>query len=596
VIQLQLPTHGFPLAAAVGSPDEQWVATSDMMGRAWIWELRACTPRPIDFPRGAALLEFTPDSHALVLRHPDNSLHFLNATNGADEKSLAAPAKPSLIRFNRSGELLLALGGGQLNLLRAADGQRVRLLDLPTEVTTAVWHPDGRRFALAWMSRIGLWDAETGRQLGVFEGNEGLVVGLAFTDTGEWLASASWDHTTRLWQTDTAREALRLTGSGNTLRFSADGRHLSFKSWDNARVHLYEFADTHAVQRFTIPAPARLFNRFTSQAVFSDDGELVAALDREGIYIFHPPHPAPAAILPGAGNYAVQFQPNGHALLACARDGVKRWPIEWSADHAELRIGPPEILEPTRGQRIDAFEVSRDGHWLLASTKKTFLAFNPDQTAEAIRTGPPIEPGHTPHLSPDGRIAASVAGSPRARVQIWSPRTGDLVTNLAVRTARDLAFSPDGRWLACAAEDATTIWQTADWSQRHRIPHPPETPGRYHVAFSPDGRVVAITVSEQATRLVLLETGEELGTLPTDRMLNSLAFSPAGDRLAAACEPGYFQLWDLHHLREQLAGMRLDWPGPPLSPRHAAGKPARVTVVPRVTSAPRPVPETAAGR
>jgi WD40 repeat protein len=89
----------------------------------------------------------------------------------------------------------------------------------------------------------------------------------------------------------------------------------------------------------------------------------------------------------------------------------------------------------------------------------------------------------------------------------------------------------------------------------------------------------AVSVSDRETRLVLVETGEELASLPTDRMLKSLAFSPDGTRLAAASEPGYFHLWDLRRLRERLVEMNLDWPGPPLPSGHRVGKPPRVIVV-----------------
>jgi hypothetical protein len=68
------------------------------------------------------------------------------------------------------------------------------------------------------------------------------MVDLAFTETGEWFASTAWDHTTRLWHTETHREVLRLPDSGNRLHLSVDGTRLAFNSWDGARVQLYELA------------------------------------------------------------------------------------------------------------------------------------------------------------------------------------------------------------------------------------------------------------------------------------------------------------------------------------------------------------------
>ena len=76
--------------------------------------------------------------------------------------------------------------------LRELARQRVRTLDAPVgpsgDIRYAAWHPDGRRIVLAWMTSLGLWDVETGRQLALFEGHEGMMVDPAFTETGEWLA------------------------------------------------------------------------------------------------------------------------------------------------------------------------------------------------------------------------------------------------------------------------------------------------------------------------------------------------------------------------------------------------------------------------
>ena len=402
---------------------------------------------------------------------------------------------------------------------------------------------------------------------------------LTFTATGEWLVSTSWDHTTRLWHTDTGREALRLPDSGNDIRLSADGSRLAFKSWDHARVHLYELALPIAVQRFTVPRPTRHADPFTAQAVFSPGGELVAAVDKEGVYLFQPPNPTPLAHLPADASYTVQFQPDGRALLTSGTKGVRRWPMAWSGDHSELRLGPPAILEPTRGQPVNYFDVSRDGQWMVAATKKKLLSFDPGKSVEAIRADAYTESDTRPHLSPDGSLAVSDGTTKAAGIPIWNLRTGLLLTNLPARTAEDAAFSPDGRWLACAAGDATTFWKTKDWSLRHRIPRSLEAPGRPHVAFSPDGRVAALNVSDREIRLIIVETGEELATLPTGRLLNWLAFSPSGDRLVAVLERGYFQLWNFRKLREDLAAINLDWPDVLLPPEPSATEKLRTTVI-----------------
>ena len=584
VLQYELPGQGTRLTAAIASPDERLLATSDQAGHAHLWDLRTQTPRPLDFPPGAKLLAFTPDSRALALKHNDGSLHFLDSANGLEWKSIPGSAELQWLRFNPAGELFVTVVDGQALVRRTADGETVCTIDAPAgaagRIRHAAWHPDGRRIAMVWMTSLGLWDVETGQQLAVFEGHEGTMVDLAFNDTGEWLASTSWDHTTRLWHTDTHREALRLPNSGNGLRLSADCSRLAFNSWDGASVILYELALPNAVQRFTVPQPMHRADHFTAQAVFSPGGELVAVADKEGVYLFQPPHPTPLAHLPGEAIYTVQFQPDGRALLTSGPDGVCRWPMDWSADHSELRLGPPAILEPTRGQVVNYFELSRDGHWIVAATEKTFLGFNPEAPAEVIRADAQIHPNNRPHLSPDGRLAASSSSAKSADIQIWNPRTGMLLTNLPARELQDAAFSPEGQWLSCADQDATTFWRAKDWSARLRVAHASDSSAHHRVAFSPNGHIAALCVTEYEIRLILVETGEELATLPAGHLVTSLAFSPGGERLVVVLEPGYFQLWNLQLLRKELAAMNLDWPGAPFPPDRNTTRKLNISVVP----------------
>jgi WD40 repeat protein len=151
------------------------------------------------------------------------------------------------------------------------------------------------------------------------------------------------------------------------------------------------------------------------------------------------------------------------------------------------------------------------------------------------------------------------------------------MTNLPALTAHWPAFSPDGRWLAYWQKDWITVWATADWSLRRRIPHSSEQLA-HAMAFSPDGRILAIADYDRDVRLIQFETGAELATLPARRMTTTLGFSPAGDRLAVAHESGYLQLWDLRRVREQLTSIHLDWDMPPYPP----AKPARTSRAPRV--------------
>jgi WD40 repeat protein len=566
------------------SPDDRFVAALDKLGQVHIWDGEKQAARVIALPGEATLLTFTPESRALVVKYMDGSVHFLNATNGTDEKSFPVAPHLQSVRFDPSGAKLLAVTDERIIIHHASDGRLLKTITRPPGGSGgfryAAWHPDGRRIAAAWRSNIGFWDSETGRQLALFEGHDDRIVGLAFSGTGQYIAIAAADHITRLWHTETFREVLRLPESGRGLSISADDRRLSLSPWGNTKAKLYELADVTVEHRVALPPATGQRVHSTIRAIFSPDSELVMACDYAAIFLFHVANPA-VIELPVKETWTACFAPDGKSLFTGGANGAQKWPLNWSPDRSEVHVGPPEVLAPTRGVKIEVVEVSPDGQWLIAMNRQK------NGTVVNIQLVPPFEvvpmdkslcPCFHLDFSTDGRWAASIARSLDA-LQIWNARTGRLMTNIPSLGAFQCAFSSDGKWLACGQNDSTTIWNTTTWSLHHRIPHPPHD-GRKVVTFSPDGRVLAIFNSNaQKVQLRRLETGEELASFPVGFVSTALRFNARGDRLAVANERGYVQLWDLRRLREQLASLQLDWDMPPYPPAESSGTNRRVRLI-----------------
>jgi WD40 repeat protein len=93
--------------------------------------------------------------------------------------------------------------------------------------------------------------------------------------------------------------------------------------------------------------------------------------------------------------------------------------------------------------------------------------------------------------------------------------------------------------------------------------HLKNRPGR--MAFTRDGKVLAVAWSRDLVRLVDASNGQELATLtsPDPHRITKLCFSPDDDQLAVATENHVIHLWDLRGLRSQLAELGLDWDSPP---------------------------------
>jgi WD40 repeat protein len=346
----------------------------------------------------------------------------------------------------------------------------------------------------------------------------------------------------------------------------------------DGQVKLWELPDVTVQRRVNLPPPTSRRVHYTARVVFSPTDRLIAAPDSEGIYMyaFGASESVPLALLP-AGRSAV-FSPDGNALYTGGSDGAQRWPMKWSTGHSELHLGPPEILEPTRGLPVSWVEMSRDGQWLVAQANHTVLTFRTAPPFEAIRFTKALRLGVEPHICSDGRWVATI--TPRYdHIQIFDGRSGEVLTNLPTKRAWNCAFSPDSRWLAAMQLDSMTVWNTSDWSVHRRVPHPPED-FAHGLEFNPDGRILATFASDWKVRLVNFETGEELGQPPAGRLTTSVRFNATSDRLAVANESGYYQLWDLRRVREQLASLHLDWNLPPYppSPSVAAPRPFRMIV------------------
>src|SRR5262249_39383971 len=176
---------------------------------------------------------------------------------------------------------------------------------------------------------------------------------------------------------------------------------------------------------------------------------------------------------------------------------------EW---HYLLRLLEGDILRLHPSGGTQSVDFSPEGT-LLASAGKTVQLWDV-RTGQEIRLFPgPVLDGHYRNVafSPDGAwLASATAGG---TVQVWEAATGRPLHALAAHTSvvHGVAFSPDGGRLASASEDRTVcLWDPADGRLLHTIRGDTEF---FKVAFSPDGTQIAaggsdrtVTVWEAATR------------------------------------------------------------------------------------------------
>ncbi len=148
-------------------------------------------------------------------------------------------------------------------------------------------------------------------------------------------------------------------------------------------------------------------------------------------------------------------------------------------------------------------------------------------------------------FSPDGSRLATAGGT---EVKIWDTHTGQVV--LALPSVADLlvysvAFSPDGKHLAVGFRGgAASVWDAATGQKLFDLPG--HTGSVRHLAYSPDGTRIATASVDGTTRLWDATTGAEQLTLTGHTgQVTGLSFSPDGTRLATRSRDGTVRVYAL---------------------------------------------------
>jgi WD40 repeat protein len=448
-------------------------------------------------------------------------------------------------------------------------------LELPEHVGALAWHPGGRHFAAACRG-IG---AHASRDLNIYfasldgaeaprvlRGHGSVVVAMAFNHGGDLLASVGWDGTLRLWHPYSGEELVRSASpltSARGLQFSGDDSVLGYCR-SNSVLSLYRpiASEEHFLLRGDTGA-------MYSALSLSPDGRLLAsAVGPRGVKLWCTATRREVAHLRvGSVNWLV-FQPGtGHLVTSNVEGlGVHVWPV--NEDHeapGRLRVGPPgRIARDIAFPRYLA--VSADGGYLAVlkgDSDAAILDLTRPENPLRVVTHPGVM---NVAISRSGRWLATASGT-ASEVRIWDGLSGKQVAELPALPLAFIAFDPKGRRLAVGTTQECCLWEAESWRRiaSFRVLTAGATSG--WIAFSSDGRLLAMPEVSGIVRLLDPAAGKDLAhlDLSATQLTGGLRFGRS-DTLLAGSRLNRIDLWDLRRIRARLREMGLDWTEEPLPP------------------------------
>jgi serine/threonine protein kinase/WD40 repeat protein/Tfp pilus assembly protein PilF len=521
--------------------------------------------------------DFSPDSRWLAYSLGDGVIHLHDLVSGKADKKLPSGTGGHTLAFDPTGRRLATMcesNPTEVQIYDVATSKVETTLRHTVGMGSPNWRGDGNYLATTCAdSSIVVWDVRTGKQQTVMRGHD-KVTQVAFNHRGDLLARTGWDGTLRLWDPLTGQQLLSTEGGvfNHVPQFSPDDRLLGC-TITGSKVELWEVVTGVSVCR-VLRGPLKEVG--TSGTDFSPDGRLLASISEDGLRLWDFTASQEIAFLPLGQTHSVFFHPSDGSLITSGDRGLFRWPIA-----AGIQVGPPQLLGEPGGMWEACLDPDGRKLAVVQRNEGRGLVLDLDKQAEKVLLG------NHPNIariaiSPDGRwVATGTWWGFGSTTKVWDAQSGKLVQDLPTRELQGdatVAFSSDGRWLVTGNGREYRFWQVGSWQPDRPIPKERHSFGA--MAFTRDGKIMAILQSPRRVQLLDVTTGAELASFEAadPHNINHLCFSPDGSRLSASCLHQVIQVWDLRAIRRELAEINLDWDLPPYPPLQETATPKALEV------------------
>jgi len=571
---------------------DQSVGDRPRAGRSWP---EPAAPTVLRLSSPITALAVSPRGDQLATVHGANEIHVRRLAGRRAGSTVLRDSrhwKVTAIAFGPEGSRIASGGRNdgpasqtyQVRVWDIAAGKKIAALPQEDDVACIQFSPDGRLLATRsqdlapHLSPVRLHDLVSGE-----------VTELSTWIEPDWYSGSSHDD-------DDEDTRLARPGNSRMISFSPDGKTLAATS-ESKFVLFFPLESARDERPMLARSP-----QVTETVGISPDGRRFACGYYGGVAFGNlddlqmaTPLPATSSSYDGrsaapAVAELVRFADAGRSVVTAYRDQSL---VTW-----DLGTGRASVLSHLKTP-LDKITVSGDGETVAVLSDRQVLLQNldPDSTATLI----PAERGSSTALSHDGSILA-MGHLDEYRIGLWrhgrrwrqlqpaGPRNGgvkvlaispenNLLATQGIEPGQDttvwdlrsgdniytapfvgpVAFAPDGQTLAGVVhkkgEIGVALWRvgTQTLFAESPVARRPD-----QLVFSPARQLIAAALEDT---ILIMDAGRPRAAgMPVFRTIQhgalSVAFSPSGNTLAAACVDGALRLWDMATGREQLVLVR----------------------------------------
>ncbi|HRW04827.1 MAG TPA: WD40 repeat domain-containing protein, partial [Caldilineaceae bacterium] len=525
--------HPRDVGSIAFSPDGRFLASASFDGTIIIWNV-ATVEKVNRFKSTVGdviSIAFSPDGETLVCGGYNGRIGIWDWSRG-EKLGLLAPEERILrLAFASTGELLVNIGYRGV----------VQAWDIAAQKVIYSLHNDNKSYvansalavghSLFWTNQgevINGWDWRKREFFCELRGLQVSIEGLALSPDEEQLASAHADGTIMLWDLRRRQPLRFLTGhqgSVRTLAYTPDGHHLISGGYD-------ETVRIWGVQTGLEEKRLQGHFHFVHMLRFSPNGESLAGVSLTGLaYLWRGPDLNALQTLQGhkSAIRTVAFSPDGRLMATGSDDGrVKIWDVQASA----LRYA-----FSAHADHVWTVAFDHSGGYLASSGLDNTICLWDVASGHLLQTIPLSGANTMDGIAFHPHSALLTYCDTDNHIYIWEVETGRVVASAAVASQpKVVAYSPDGRYLACGAYDGSiTIWALVKHSSGVTLSQcwrlQPSTQCVWGVVFSPDGSLLAWNGEQRDIYVASIAEGAVLYSINGTHLARCIAFSADGQHL-----------------------------------------------------------------